>query len=84
MLSFDHPVATYSHQQKFEELVGQGYRLTDVSTYAFQGRRAYAAIWEQARSGASVARHGLTSSQSQDEFDARVAEGYRLTCVTAA
>jgi Bacterial tandem repeat domain 1/Matrixin len=42
----------------------------------------YAAIWQKTSGGAWIARHGLTSSQYQSEFDKYLAQGYRLTNVS--
>jgi Bacterial tandem repeat domain 1 len=63
-------------------LVGQGYRLVNVSGYAVNGEDRYAAIWEKSNSPAWQARHGMTSSQYQATFDKLVGQGYRLVNVS--
>jgi hypothetical protein len=42
----------------------------------------YAAIWQKTGGGAWVARHGMTSSEYQSEFNKYLAQGYRLTKVS--
>jgi hypothetical protein len=42
----------------------------------------YAAIWDQQSSHGWVARHGMTSTKYQQEFDHWVGEGYRLVNVS--
>jgi Bacterial tandem repeat domain 1/Astacin (Peptidase family M12A) len=42
----------------------------------------YAAIWRKTNGGAWVARHGMTSSEYQSEFDKYLGQGYRLTNVS--
>ena len=69
-------------QQLFNQLVGQGYRLVDVSGYAVGGQDRYAAIWEQSSGPSWQSRHGLSSSQYQQTFDSLLAQGYRLVQVS--
>lgn len=78
-----HGLTSADYQSTFDSLVGQGYRLKHVSGYAVGGQARYAAIWEKTGdTSAWVARHGLTSSQYQQEFNRLVALGYRLTRVS--
>jgi len=71
-----------SYQQEFNPWTSKGFRLSHVSGYAVGSETQYAAIFEKpASSPAWVARHGLTSSQYQAEFDAQVKAGYTLTLV---
>lgn len=74
-----HGLTPEQYQQVFDELVGQGYRLTQVSAYSADTQVMFAAIWEK-RSGPDwVARHGLTSAQYQQVSDDLKGQGYRLT-----
>jgi CubicO group peptidase (beta-lactamase class C family) len=73
-----HGMTAAEYQAEFDKLVGQGYRLTDISACSVGNAQLYAGIWEKARGPAWVARHGLTSSQYQAEFNKLVGQGYRL------
>ena len=77
-----HGLASAQYQETFTNLVNRGYRLTHVSGYGLNGQDFYAAIWELGSGPAWVARHGLTSSAYQQEFDKWAALGYRLTDVS--
>ncbi|MDZ8050531.1 MAG: hypothetical protein RMX68_011170 [Aulosira sp. ZfuVER01] len=77
-----HGLTSSQYQSTFDQLVGQGYRLVDVSGYSVNGQARYAAIWEKSGGSAWVARHGLTSSQYQTTFDQLVGQGYRLVHVS--
>jgi len=77
-----HGLTSSQYQQEFDKLTGQGYRLVDICGYTVAGQDHYAAIWEKRQGPAWVARHGLTSSQYQQEFDKRVGQGYRLVDIS--
>ena len=69
-------------QTQFDALVGQGYRLVEVSAYDVAGTAMFAGIWEQ-RAGADwEAHHDMTASQYQQTFDALNARGYRVIHVS--
>ncbi len=73
-----HGLTSAQYQATFDELVPQGFRLTNVSGYAENGEARYAAIWEQ-RSGPDwQARHGMSRAQYQQTFDELAAQGYVL------
>jgi len=74
-----HGLTSSEFQQEFNNLVGQGYRLKDLSGYAVDNSARYAAIWDKTTGSAWEARHGLTSSEYQQEFNNLVGQGYRLT-----
>jgi hypothetical protein len=76
-----HDMSAAAYQQTFDQLGGQGYRLTRVSGYAPAGEALYAAIWEQSQSPAWIARHGLNGGQYQQAFNDLTSQGYRLTWV---
>jgi hypothetical protein len=77
-----HGLTSAQYQDTFDKLVGEGYRLVDVSGYSVNGQDRYAAIWVKSGGPAWEARHGLTSAQYQDTFDKLVGEGYRLVDVS--
>jgi CubicO group peptidase (beta-lactamase class C family) len=77
-----HGLTAAQYQAEFTTLVGQGYRLTDVSGYAVGGTDLYAAIFEKSGGPAWVARHGMSAGDYQTEFDALVDQGYRLQWVS--
>jgi pimeloyl-ACP methyl ester carboxylesterase len=77
-----HGMSSAQYQQTFDDLVGQGYRLVQVSGYGIAGQDFYAAIWEQRQGPAWVARHGMSSPQYQQTFDDLVGQGYRLVQVS--
>lgn len=77
-----HGMTSADYQAQFNSFVQQGYRLRHVSGYAVGGQDRYAAIWEKTNDSTSwAARHGMTSSAYQAEFDLLVGQGYRLTAV---
>jgi hypothetical protein len=77
-----HGMTSGDYQAAFNQYVDEGYRLKEVNGYGSNGPAHYAAIFEKSGGPAWIARHGLTSSQYQAEFDARVKEGYRLRQVS--
>jgi hypothetical protein len=76
-----HGLTSAQYQQTFDDLVGQGFRLIDVSGYG-SSQALYAAIWDKSASPAWVARNGLTAAQYQQAFNELVAQGYRLVQVS--
>lgn len=71
------------YQQKFNELSAQGYRPVYVDGYGFNGEDRYSGIWEKRAGTLWVARHRMTSSQYQSEFNKWVGqEGFRLIHVS--
>jgi WD40 repeat protein len=70
------------YQQVFDDLKGQGYRLTDISGYEVGGQDRYAAIWEKRDGPPWEARYGLTSAQYQQTLDDLTRRGYRLIHVS--
>ncbi|MCM1982590.1 hypothetical protein [Lyngbya confervoides] len=76
-----HGMSAAQYQQTFNQLVSQGYRLTDVTGYEENGQARYAAIWIKSGSFPWQARHGMSAAQYQQTFDQLVGQGYRLTHV---
>jgi Bacterial tandem repeat domain 1 len=77
-----HGLTNAGYQAAFDEFVGQGFRLRQVSGYNVGGEDRYAAIWEADGGPPFTARHGLDSDQYQQTFDQLVAQGFRLTDVS--
>ena len=77
-----HGLTSQAYQQEFDKWTGQGYRLMLVSGHKVGGNQSYAAIWENTSGPQFIARHGLTSDQYQQEFDALLAQGFRLDLVS--
>lgn len=76
-----HGLNAAQYQQTFDELTGQGFRLTYVNGYQSGGEDRFAAIFEQGDGPAFAARHGLTPAQYQQTFDQLVPQGFRPVCV---
>ena len=72
------------HQQTFDELTAQGYRLIAVSTYGLAGVLRFASIWEQAGDVNWQTRHGITAARYQREFNLLGRKGYRLVAISGS
>ncbi|WP_330254330.1 CAP domain-containing protein [Nocardia sp. NBC_00565] len=68
------------HQTEFDNLVAQGYRITDIRVTGGNDPR-YSSTWFRNDGRAWQARHGLDSGAYQAEFDKLLGQGYRLTLV---
>jgi hypothetical protein len=77
-----HDLTSAQYQAAFDQLTGQGYRLTWVSGYNEGASARFAAIFEQGSGPAYQARHDLTSAQYQATFDDLTDQGYRLKVVS--
>ncbi len=77
-----HGIDAAAYQQAFDQLVGQGFRLTWVAGYSEGRGSRFNAVWQQRAGGAWQARHGLTGEQYQAFFDEMARQGFRLTCVS--
>jgi hypothetical protein len=77
-----HGMTSAEYQQAFDKNVGDGFRLALVNGYRVGQQTLYAAIWDKSASPAWVAKHGMTSSEYQDEFNTLTGQGYRLIDVS--
>ena len=78
-----HGMTASEYQQQFDALVGQGYRLEEVSGYSIAGQARYAAIWDKPPLSVPwVARHGMTPTEYQQQFNTLTGHGYRLVQVS--
>jgi hypothetical protein len=77
-----HGLNAREYQQEFDKWTGQGYCPTLISGYQVGNDARYAAIFEQKKCPAFVARFGLTSQAFEDESNTLVGQrGYRLKLV---
>jgi DNA-binding ferritin-like protein len=77
-----HGLTGAQYQQTFDQLVGQGFRLTYVNGSTVGSEPHFAAIWEKDGGPAFQARHNLTGAQYQQTFDQLVGQGFRLRMVS--
>jgi len=77
-----HGMTSTAYQTKFNQLVGQGFRLRQVSGYSIGNQDFYAAIWDKAAGPSWEAHHGMTSSAYQARFNQLTGQGYRLVDVS--
>ncbi|MEM1206755.1 MAG: hypothetical protein AAGN66_26205, partial [Acidobacteriota bacterium] len=64
-----HGMTPAEYQAELNAQGAAGYRLVQISGYAVAGQPYYAAIWEQSSGPPWVARHGMTGSEFQQQFD---------------
>ena len=60
-----HGMTSTQYQIQFNTLVGQGFRLSEVSGYGVGSHALYAAIWDKSTGPAWEAHHGMTSADYQ-------------------
>ncbi len=77
-----HGLTSAQYQAEFNKWTKAGYRTVNVSGYYANGSDRYAVLFEKKSGGAWVARHGLTSSQYQAEFNKNSRSGYELIDVS--
>jgi Astacin (Peptidase family M12A)/Bacterial tandem repeat domain 1 len=77
-----HGMTSSDYQTKFNSYVGLGYRLKMVNGYNVNGSARFAAIWVKTSGAAWVARHNMTSSSYQSNFNTFTSQGYRLVHVS--
>ena len=77
-----HGMTSARSQSEFNSLLGQGYRLVEVSGYGVGSQALYAAIWDKTAGPAWEAHHGMTSSDYQTRFNQLVGQGFRLRQVS--
>ncbi|MEU4236886.1 hypothetical protein [Actinoplanes sp. NPDC026619] len=78
-----HGVSGAVHQQRFDSLIAQGYRMISVSVYGDRYNPLYAAVWVQRGGPAWAAVHGLNGAGYQAKFDELTAAGFVATRVSA-
>ena len=83
MTSAYHGVSGAVHQQRFDSLSRQGYRMISVSVYGDRSSPLYAAVWVQRGGPAWAAVHGLSAAAYQAKFDELTAAGHVAVRVSA-
>jgi CubicO group peptidase (beta-lactamase class C family) len=78
-----HDVTGAQHQQKFNSLVGQGYRILSCSIYGDPADPRYAFVWVNRTGPAWQAIHGVDAASFQSWFDHWTQLGYYPTLVSA-
>ncbi len=77
-----HGLTSDEYQSAFNIYTSQGYRLVLVNGYQVNNVDYYVAIWDKSPSGPWIARHGMTSTAYQDQFDNHFYQGYQLKLVS--
>jgi hypothetical protein len=70
------------YQTQFEQNIQAGRRLAYLNAYTHLGSPRIIAIWQQKPAAPFIARHGLSSSQYQAEFDKNLSNGFLTRAVT--
>jgi len=70
------------YQQQFDENAQAGRKPVYLNSFTHQGSPRIIAIWYQNAPSNFIARHGLTSSVYQAEYDTHLSNGYLLRAVT--
>jgi CubicO group peptidase (beta-lactamase class C family) len=78
-----HGVTGAVHQQRFNQLSAQGYRMIALSVYGFRFDPRYAAVWVKRAGPAWLAVHGIDATTYQTKVNQYVAQGYVPVIVTA-
>ena len=78
-----HGVSGATHQQRFDSLSQQGYRMTSISVYGNRSDPLYAAVWVRRGGPAWAAVHGLSAAGYQARFNELTAAGYVAVRVSA-
>ncbi|MBZ4420658.1 peptidoglycan DD-metalloendopeptidase family protein [Myxococcus sp. RHSTA-1-4] len=75
-------IAASQYQAEFDTQRAAGRYLQYLNTYVHGGTVYYSAVWDSVPYGAWAARHALSSSQYQTEFDTWTGAGYLTRLVT--
>ncbi len=78
-----HGVDAATHQAKFDELGGQGWRIDWLNVAGDPGNPRYAAVWVPNDGRAWFATHGIDAATYQAKFDEFVGKGAVPTVVSA-
>lgn len=70
------------YQTAFDTNTKAGRRLVYLNAYTHGSGPRISAIWNEKPSVSLVARHGLSASQYQSQFDAESAQGFLTRAVT--
>lgn len=79
-----HGLTASQYQAAFDDLTKKGYRPIQVSGFPSGNQARYACIFiKESKAPAWAAKHGMTASQYQAEFNKWTGQGYRLADVSA-
>ena len=78
-----HGRTAQQHQEAFDRLIGQGYRMIALSVYGGQSNARYNAVWVRRAGGAWLAFHGVRDADYQGRFNQAVASGHAPVLVSA-
>jgi len=73
-----HGLSAADYQLAVNDLSARGYRPVYVSAFEGNTGERFCMIWEDGALSPWELRHGMTSDQFQSEFNARLADGFRL------
>lgn len=71
-----HGLSSTEHQELFLTLTTEGYRPIIVSGYEIGGSAHYASLWQRINGTEWYARHGITASELQAEYDVLTPQGF--------
>lgn len=77
-----HGLTATQYQQTFDDLVGKGFRLVQVSGCSWAGEERFAVIFEQQDGPPLRAVYGLPSEEFQQTFDELTGQGFRLVQIS--
>jgi len=75
-------ITPQEYQTHFDQNIEAGRKLVYINAYTHSGSPRISAIWHQKAAPNFIARHGMSSSQYQAEFDLRLSQGYLTRAVT--
>ena len=77
-----HGMTPAVYQKQFNKWTKKGFRLIHVDGFSVIGGVKFAAIWEKSLGPQYFTRHNMTAAQYQNEFDAQLKLGFRLSHVS--
>ena len=78
-----HGRTSQQHQQAFDRLSRQGYRMIALDVYGDPSNARYNAVWVKRPGGGYVAFHGVADADYQGRFNQAVASGHAPVLVAA-
>lgn len=78
-----HGRTAQQHQEAFDRLSRQGYRMISLNVYGNPSSARYNAVWVQRAGGGYLAFHGVADGDYQSRFDQAVASGFAPVLVSA-
>jgi hypothetical protein len=77
-------LTTAEYQKEFTDNKEAGLHLAYVNAYTHQGRTFYSAIWTRAAGGGLVARHGMSGSEYQSQWEDARRDGLLTRAVSGS